>query len=177
MFFKKCVSLLLAMSAVIATPMYVRAQSSQNQSNTMNNDNSLGNTGVVNQTAVYNLGQSATYGFRGIVCPRPSLVFSGSMNGNTFDGGDSSSYAVSGAIIIPLGGQVGRNCEEFSTTLLAREQAELERYQVESSAEIVKLCTNMISAGVQVDAEVYPILARQCSAVRLVSQGQPSSNE
>jgi hypothetical protein len=177
MSFQKYFSVILATSTVMIMPIYVGAQSSQNQSNIMTNDNSLGNTGVVNQTAVYNLGQSATYGFRGIVCPRPSLVFSGSMNGNTFDGEDSNSYAFSGAIIIPIGGQVGRNCTEFSSTLLAREQAELERFQVESSAEIVRLCSNMISAGIQVDPEVYPILAQQCSAVRLVSQGRSPNND
>lgn len=177
MFGGKFFTLLTAVSTVFLTPIYGAAQTMQDQSNTMNNENSLGNsaTGVVNQTAVYNLGQSATYGFRGIVCPRPSFVLSGSANGNTFDGESSNSYALSGAIIVPLGGQVGSNCRDFSTTLLEREQAELAKFQIQSSAETVKLCADMISSGIQVDPEVYPVLARQCSAVRLVSQGRASS--
>ena len=175
---RKFFTLLTTVSTVLLTPTYGTAQipqTVQDQSNTMNNDNSLGNTGVVNQTAVYNLGQSATYGFRGIVCPRPSFVLSGSANGNSFDGNTSNSYALSGAIIVPLGGQVGSNCRDFSTTLLEREQAELAKFQIQSAAETVKLCADMISSGIQVDPEIYPALARQCSAVRLVSQGRTSS--
>ncbi|MGK7934891.1 MAG: hypothetical protein AB4206_03665 [Xenococcaceae cyanobacterium] len=175
--FAKLFMPLLAASAVIIAPSSVWAQVVQDQTNrndqSIDNDNELGNTGVINQSATYNVGQSATYGFRGIVCPRPSFIISGSGNGNSFAGNSSNSYAVSGALVFPLGGTVGKNCKDLSTTLLEAEQFKLEEYKIKSAAETVKLCADMISAGIRVNAEEYPILAKKCSAV-IISKGQSS---
>ncbi len=177
MLFKSLFPLLAALSAAMLFPSNAWSQVVQDQANsndqTITNDNALGNTGVVNQTAVYNLGESATYGFRGIVCPRPSVVISGSGNGNSFDGNSSTSYAVSGAVIFPLGGQVGDNCREFTTTLLEREKAELEEFKIKSAGEIIQLCAQLISSGIRVTPEEYPLIAPKCSAVVLTKGRSP----
>lgn len=169
---------LLAVSTVVIAPKAILAQVAPDQSirndQSINNDNQLGNTGVVNQSATYNVGQSATYGFRGIVCPRPSFIVSGSSNGNSFSGESSNSYAASGALVFPLGGTVGKNCKNLSTTLLEAEKFKLEEYKLKSAAETVKLCADMISAGIRVNAEEYPLLSRKCSSV-ILSREKPSS--
>ncbi|MGH1393829.1 MAG: hypothetical protein ACRAVC_07335 [Trichormus sp.] len=55
----------------------VNSQSQPNQEQTL--DNQQRNSAAINQTGVYNLGESATYKIQGlagihVVCPRPSLI-------------------------------------------------------------------------------------------------------
>lgn len=83
----------------------VNSQSQPNQEQTL--DNQQRNSAAINQTGVYNLGESATYKIQGlagihVVCPRPSLILGTALS--SYDGisfSNNASYAVNAAIVFP----------------------------------------------------------------------------
>lgn len=174
---KLFIPLLTVVSAITITNKNVWAQDANGQFVT--NDNDIGNTGgVVNQTAIYSIGESASYGFNGLYCSRPSFLINASNNGNYFslNSNNSNNYTVSGAFIMPLGGKVGKNCQEISTTIMKTEKFKLEEYKIKSAVETVKLCADMISSGITVDPKEYPLLAKKCSAVA-ISKDKSSNSQ
>ncbi len=183
----------LAPSNVLAQVQFQQDEGNTNEQfiqNQNGNANDLDNTGVLNQTAVYNVGQSATYGFRGVWCPRPSFIVNGSTGGTTYGSNSSDSYNLSAALIVPIGGKVGKNCEEITTNLLESdqlnldiekfkwevEQVKLEEYKFNYAMSVIEQCEALISRGVTVSPEQFPELAEKCAAVS-ISEDQASASD
>jgi len=117
--------------------------------NTQDNETSQENVGVVNQTAVYNLGQASTYRLGNITCPDANLMFSG--NTTNFD-----DYAFSTAIVIPLGGRTKESCVKAA-------QVTADRMAFDAEASYKKECSALASIyGVTEFSENFPTLAKYC---------------
>ncbi|MEL6166904.1 MAG: hypothetical protein AAFR37_25310, partial [Cyanobacteria bacterium J06628_3] len=126
---------LLCLFSTLTINVKVQAQT-QPVNNSLNNtsqpnqeqqlDNRQQNAAAINQTGVYNIGESATYkiqglGGRQVICPKASLIVGGSYN--TYDGinfEDNASYGVNAAFIIPLGGKVAKTCEQMAETIASK---------------------------------------------------------
>lgn len=149
----------------------VTSESQPNQEQTLDNDQN--NAASINQTGIYNIGDSATYkiqglGGRNVVCPRPSfIVGSGFNSSNGINFGDNSSYALNASFIVPLGGDLGKTCEGMANTISRKTQYDLEIINARS-------CSELLNAGIQLSAGNFPTLAEVCQGVSL-SKSQANS--
>lgn len=121
--------------------------------NTQINRTEQESVGVVNQTAVYSVGQAATYRIDSIVCPSPALISSGNVNSH----GD---FTVSAAIVVPLGGRKNDYCNGAL-------QARSEFYQMSNQVNTALECANLIQAGIVLDPEKFPTLSNYCEGVTI----------
>ena len=134
---------------------------SQDVNQTENNiDSRQDNSGSVNQTAVYSVGQASTYrlGYNSVNCPKPALLMTGSGSGADNSSGFSGSYAFSGAIVIPLGGDTGKRCDRAAEAITLKHEIAIEN-------ETAKICFEMIQAGVILNPAKFPILADRCQGI------------
>ena len=136
-------------------------------------DNRQQNAAAINQTGVYNIGESATYkiqglGGRQVICPKASLIVGGSYN--TYDGinfDNNASYGVNAAFIIPLGGKVAKTCQQMAQTIASKTKYDLEIINA-------RACAELIGAGVRLNPESFPTLSNICQGVSLY---RSSTNE
>ncbi|MBV6625356.1 MAG: hypothetical protein KI793_20910 [Rivularia sp. (in: Bacteria)] len=177
---------LLSLSLTLAINAKVEAQT-QPINNSLNStsqpnqeqrlDNQQQNAAAINQTGVYNVGESATYkiqglGGRQVICPKPSLIIGSSYN--TYDGisfDDNASYGVNAAFIIPLGGKVAKTCEQMAETISSKTKYDLEIINA-------RACAELIGAGVRLNPESFPTLSNICKGVSLYrkSTNEPKSS-
>ena len=142
----------------------VNSSSQPNQEQSL--DNQQQNAAAINQTGVYNIGESATYkiqglGGRQVVCPKPSFIVGTSYN--TFDGisfDDNASYGLNAAFIIPLGGKMGKTCEEMAANISRKTQYDLEIINA-------RACAEQIRAGVRLNPESFPTLSNISQGVSI----------
>ena len=129
--------------------------SSQHLKNNQDNETSQENVAAINQTSVYSVGQASTYRIDSVVCPRPAAVISGATSG-----GDNfnSSYSVSGSLVIPLGGDVGKLCESAFA-------ARTEHYLIQNEVNVSRECSQIVAAGLNLNAEQFPVLSKYCAGV------------
>ncbi|MEL6928495.1 MAG: hypothetical protein AAFO95_07665 [Cyanobacteria bacterium J06600_6] len=145
----------------------VTSESQPNQEQTLDNDQN--NAAAINQTGIYNIGDSATYkiqglGGRNVVCPRPSFIVGSGFNstdGINFE--ENSSYAFNASFIVPLGGELGKTCEGMATTISRKTQYDLEIINARS-------CAELLNAGIQLKAGNFPTLAEVCEGVSIGNQ-------
>ncbi|MGF1604247.1 MAG: hypothetical protein ACFCU8_19985 [Thermosynechococcaceae cyanobacterium] len=145
----------------------------QNQQSVTNNDTSQAATGIVQQSANYNIGQAATYDFRGIAgtrayCPEPALLFSGS---SSFGYRGASSNNLSAAFVVPLGGKAGRNCTKISTQILKEQEQHLLHTSFNNQYQQASRCASLLSSGASINAEVFPELAQICNGITVAQGG------
>lgn len=149
----------------------VNSQSQPNQEQSLDNDQR--NSAAINQTGVYNIGDSATYkiqglGGRQVVCPKPSLILGtsySSFNGISFS--EDASYGVNAAFVIPLGGSLGKTCKQMAETISRKTNYDLEIINARSCAELIR-------AGVTLNPESFPTLSNICQGVSI---GRTNTNE
>lgn len=151
----------------------------QNQNTVNNNDTRQTSTGVVQQSATYNVGQASTYDFRGIAgtriyCPKPSLLFSG---GTSFGGFGSSSSQFSGAVVVPLGGKLGKNCTKVSNQIVKEQEQHLLFTSFQNQYEMASRCANLKKSGASINPAVFPELAEMCQGVNIAYGGAESAPE
>ena len=145
----------------------VTSESQPNQEQTLDNDQN--NAAAINQTGIYNIGDSATYkiqglGGRNVVCPRPSFIVGSGFNSNngiSFE--DNSSYAFNASFVVPLGGDLGKTCEGMASTIARKTQYDLEIINARS-------CAELLSAGIRLNSENFPTLSEVCKGVSLVQK-------
>lgn len=143
----------------------VTSESQPNQEQTLDNDQN--NAAAINQTGIYNVGDAATYkiqdlGGRNVVCPKSSLIVgSGYNSAEGINFGENSSYAINASFIVPLGGKLGKACEEMGQALARKAQYDLEIINARS-------CAELISAGISLNSEKFPTLSVVCDGVSLV---------
>lgn len=133
--------------------------------NEQNNNTRQENVGVVNQSAIYSVGQASTYSIDSVVCPTPAFVVSGSTSGGS---SFNSTYAISGSVVVPLGGREGKACE---TAIEARAT----HYSVQNEVNIARECSALLSEGIVLSKERFPSLARMCEGVS-VGQNQEATS-
>ena len=152
----------------------VTSESQPNQEQTLDNDQN--NAAAINQTGIYNIGDSATYkiqglGGRNVVCPRPSFIVGSGYNSN--DGinfKDNSSYAFNASFIVPLGGKIGKTCEGMAETIARKTQYDLEIINARS-------CAELLDAGISLNPQKFPTLSVVCEGVSLVkNNNKPLQN-
>ena len=153
----------------------VTSESQPNQEQTLDNDQN--NAAAINQTGIYNIGDSATYkiqglGGRNVVCPRPSFIIGSGFNSNdgiNFE--DNSSYAFNASFIVPLGGKLGETCEGMAQTIARKTQYDLEIINARS-------CAELLGAGINLNPEKFPTLSEVCEGVSLVPNqpNQPNNS-
>lgn len=153
----------------------VTSESQPNQEQTLDNDQN--NAAAINQTGIYNIGDSATYkiqglGGRNVVCPRPSFIIGSGFNSNdgiNFE--DNSSYAFNASFIVPLGGKLGETCEGMAQTIARKTQYDLEIINARS-------CAELLGAGINLSPEKFPTLSEVCEGVSLVPNqpNQPNNS-
>ncbi len=142
----------------------VNSQSQPNQEQSLDNDQR--NSAAINQTGVYNIGDSATYkiqglGGRQVVCPKPSLILGtsySSFNGISFS--DNASYGVNAAFVIPLGGSLEKTCKQMAETISNKTKYDLEIINA-------RACAELISAGVRLNPDSFPTLSNICQGVSI----------
>lgn len=171
---------LLCLLAIVSINAEAQAQtvtngntsnSNPNQNQTL--DNQQRNSAAVNQTGVYNLGESASYKIQGlagiqVVCPRPSLILGTSVS--SYDGislSNNSSYAVNAALIFPLGGRIEGTCKGMAETIAKKTQYDVEIINA-------RACAELKSAGIQLSPESFPTISVVC---RGVSINRTNTNE
>jgi hypothetical protein len=143
----------------------VNSESQPNQEQTLDNDQN--NAAAINQTGIYNIGDAATYkiqdlGGRNVVCPKSSLIVgSGYNSAEGINFGENSSYAINASFIVPLGGKLGKACEQMGQALARKAQYDLEIINARS-------CAELISAGISLNSEKFPTLSVVCDGVSLV---------
>ena len=145
----------------------VTSESQPNQEQTLDNDQN--NAAAINQTGIYNIGDSATYkiqglGGRNVVCPRPSFIVGSGFNssdGISFE--DNSSYAFNASFIVPLGGSLGKTCEGMASTIARKTQYDLEIINARS-------CAELLGAGIELNSENFPTLSEVCKGVSLAQK-------
>ena len=145
----------------------------QNQNTVNNNDTSQTSTGVVQQSATYNVGQASTYDFRGIsgtriYCPKPSLLFSG---GSSFGSYGGSSSQFSGAVVVPLGGKLGKNCTKVANQIVKEQEQHLLFTSFQNQYEMASRCANLKQSGATINPQVFPELADMCQGVNVAYGG------
>jgi hypothetical protein len=153
----------------------VTSESQPNQEQTLDNDQN--NAAAINQTGIYNIGDSATYkiqglGGRNVVCPRPSFIVGSGFNSNdgiNFE--ENSSYAFNASFIVPLGGKLGKTCEGMANTIARKTQYDLEIINARS-------CAELLGAGISLNPEKFPTLSQVCEGVSLVQNdaSQPQNS-
>ncbi|PSB01728.1 hypothetical protein [Merismopedia glauca] len=140
------------------------ANSQPNQNQTL--DNQQRNSAAVNQTGVYNIGESATYKIQGVagihvVCPRPSLILGSSFSSNDgFSLSNNSSYAVNAALIFPIGGSLESTCKGMAETIAKKTQYDVEIINA-------RACAELKSAGIQLNSESFPTISVVCQGVSI----------
>ena len=152
----------------------VTSESQPNQEQTLDNDQN--NAAAINQTGIYNIGDSATYkiqglGGRNVVCPRPSFIIGSGYNSNdgiNFE--DNSSYAFNASFIVPLGGNLGKTCEGMADTIARKTQYDLEIINARS-------CAELLGAGVSLNPQKFPTLSVVCEGVSLVENNSKQSQK
>lgn len=152
----------------------VTSESQPNQEQTLDNDQN--NAAAINQTGIYNIGDSATYkiqglGGRNVVCPRPSFIVGSGFNSN--DGinfKDNSSYAFNASFIVPLGGKLGETCEGMANTIARKTQYDLEIINARS-------CAELLGAGISLNPQKFPTLSVVCEGVSLVENNNKQSQK
>ncbi len=152
----------------------VNSSSEPNQEQRL--DNQQQNAAAINQTGVYNVGESATYkiqglGGRQVICPRPSFIVGTSYN--TFDGisfEDNASYGLNAAFIIPLRGRIGKTCEQMAETISRKTQYDLEIINA-------RACAELISSGVRLNPESFPTLSNICKGVSIYRTNRNEPNK
>lgn len=152
----------------------VTSESQPNQEQTLDNDQN--NAAAINQTGIYNVGDAATYkiqdlGGRNVVCPKSSLIVgSGYNSAEGINFGENSSYAINASFIVPLGGKLGKACEQMGQALARKAQYDLEIINARS-------CAELISAGISLNSEKFPTLSVVCDGVSLVKNNINQSND
>ncbi|MEH1874937.1 hypothetical protein [Nostoc sp.] len=142
----------------------VNSQSQPNQQQTL--DNQQRNSAAINQTGVYNLGESATYKIQGVaginvVCPRPSLILGTALS--SYDGisfSNNASYAMNAAIVFPLGGSLESTCKQMAETISRKTQYDVEIINA-------RACAELISAGIQLSPDSFPTISAVCKGVAI----------
>lgn len=134
---------------------YSTTVNSDDLNNVQKNETEQENIGVINQTSVYSVGQASTYRIDSIVCPKPALVLSGATSG----GNDyNSTYSVSGSVVLPLGGNVGKLCKDAF-------EARTIHYQLSNEVAVSKECSQLIAANIDLNSQQFPLLSQYCSGV------------
>ncbi|PSB03571.1 hypothetical protein [Merismopedia glauca] len=164
---------LLCLLAIVSINAEVQAQTVTNSNSSNSNpnqnqtlDNQQRNSAAVNQTGVYNIGESATYKIQGVagiqvVCPRPSLIVGTSASSyNGISLSDNSSYAVNAALIIPIGGSIGRTCKNMAETIAKKTLYDVEIINA-------RACAELKSAGIQLNPESFPTISVVCNGVSI----------
>ncbi|AUS99086.1 hypothetical protein CLI64_00980 [Nostoc sp. CENA543] len=142
----------------------VNSQSQPNQQQSL--DNQQRNSAAINQTGVYNLGESATYKIQGlagihVVCPRPSLILGTAFS--SYDGisfSNNASYAVNAAIVFPLGGSLESTCKGMAETIARKTQYDVEIINA-------RACAELISAGIKLSPDSFPTISAVCQGVAI----------
>ncbi len=142
----------------------VNSQSQPNQEQSL--DNQQRNSAAINQTGVYNLGESATYKIQGlagihVVCPRPSLILGTSFS--SYDGisfSNNASYGVNAALVFPLGGSLEGTCKRMAETIARKTQYDVEIINA-------RACAELISAGIQLNPDSFPTISAVCQGVAI----------
>ena len=176
--FKKALRLftnhsLLCLLGVVSINLEAQAQSVTNSVNSQSQpnqeqilDNQQRNSAAINQTGVYNLGESATYKIQGVaginvVCPRPSLILGTSLS--SYDGisfSNNASYAMNAAIVFPLGGSLESTCKQMAETISRKTQYDVEIINA-------RACAELISAGIQLSSDSFPTISAVCKGVAI----------
>jgi hypothetical protein len=142
----------------------VNSQSQPNQEQKL--DNQQRNSSAINQTGVYNIGESATYKIQGIaginvVCPKPSLILGTAVS--SYDGislSNNASYGVNAAFVIPLGGSLENTCRRMAETIARKTQYDVEIINA-------RACAELISAGIKLNPDSFPTMAAVCKGVAI----------
>lgn len=142
----------------------VNSQSQPNQEQTL--DNQQRNSAAINQTGVYNLGESATYKIQGlagihVVCPRPSLIIGTAFS--SYDGisfSNNASYGLNAALVFPLGGSLESTCKKMAETIARKTQYDVEIINA-------RACAELISAGIQLNSDSFPTISLVCQGVAI----------
>jgi hypothetical protein len=142
----------------------VNSQSQPNQNQTL--DNNQRNSAAVNQTGVYNLGESATYKIQGlagihVVCPKPSLILGTAVS--SYDGislSNNSSYSVNAALVVPMGGSLAGTCKSMAETIAKKTQYDVEIINA-------RACAELKSAGIQLSSKSFPTISAVCKGVSI----------
>ncbi|NDJ24873.1 hypothetical protein GS682_25160 [Nostoc sp. B(2019)] len=176
--FKKALPLftnysLLCLLGVVSINLKVQAQSVTNSVNSQSQpnqeqtlDNQQRNSAAINQTGVYNLGESATYKIQGlagihVVCPRPSLILGTSFS--SYDGisfSNNASYGVNAALVFPLGGSLENTCKRMAETIARKTQYDVEIINA-------RACAELIGAGIQLNPDSFPTISAVCKGVAI----------
>jgi hypothetical protein len=164
---------LLFLLVVIGSYGEVQAQSINNSVNSQSQpnqeqklDNQQRNSSAINQTGVYNVGESATYKIQGIaginvVCPKPSLILGTAVS--SYDGislSNNASYGVNAAFVIPLGGSLEHTCRRMAETIARKTQYDVEIINA-------RACAELISAGIKLNPDSFPTMAAVCKGVSI----------
>ncbi len=152
----------------------VNSQSQPNQEQTL--DNQQRNSAAINQTGVYNIGESATYKIQGLagiqaVCPRPSLILGTSFN--SFDGisfSNNASYGLNAAFVIPLGGDLEGTCKRLAETIARKTQYDVEIINA-------RACAELIGAGIQLNPDSFPTIYGVCKGVTITKTNTNEPNK
>jgi hypothetical protein len=165
--FLRCLIVLASINAEVHAQSInnsVNSQSQPNQEQIL--DNQQRNSATVNQTGVYNVGESATYKIQGVagihvVCPRPSLIVGSAFS--SYDGisfSNNSSYGLNAALVIPLGGSLEGTCKRMAETISRKTQYDVEIINA-------RACAELISAGVKLNPDSFPTIAAVCKGVAI----------
>jgi hypothetical protein len=131
------------------------ANSQPNQNQTL--DNQQRNSAAVNQTGVYNLGESASYKIQGLAGIHLGTSVS------SYDGislSNNSSYAVNAALIFPLGGKIEGTCKSMAETIAKKTQYDVEIINA-------RACAELQNAGIRLDSQSFPTISVVCKGVSI----------
>lgn len=133
--------------------------------NSQNNETEQTNAGIVQQSAVYNLGQTSQHHYggsqgRNVSCPTPVLMVSGGLNNGDIGHYDTNGYSVSAAVVIPLAGKHGKVCRQVAESIALETQANQEFLAANA-------CLELQRAGLtQLDKVQYPVLSKFCEGIK-----------
>lgn len=124
--------------------------------NTQHTENEQTNTGVVNQSAVFPIGEAATFRIEDVKCSSPAFV--GSANYSNWSGGYSNgSYSISASFVFPLGGD---ECEEAM-------KYKKERIATSNEVNVARVCAEFKRKDIKLSPEQYPRLSKKCEGLKI----------
>lgn len=126
-----------------------------NISNEQDNQTTQENVGIVQQSAVYAVGQASTYSIDRVSCPSPSIVISGGYSGNSHGSG---SVSLSTSAVFPIGGRNSRIC----TNAL---EARMTNFILQNEVNVAKECSALLAAKINLSPESFPTLSKMCEGV------------
>lgn len=146
----------IALSTIFSVPAIAGNYQVQGSSKDLrleqDNETRQDNTSYIGNTAVYNMGQSASMRIDDVYCPVPVFMLSGSH----VDGG---STAVSGSVVFPLGGKNLDSCTKAAS-------ARATYHAVKAEESVAVTCANLAANGITItDEEKFPELANLCVGV------------